>query len=311
VLVTPRSFAQGDDEPLRLLEKAGCEVRRIEMEEMPNLLAGADGVIAGLEPYPADLLAKAAPSGGGKLRVVSRYGVGYDAVDIAAAQKAGVTVAYTPGANSDSVADLTIALMLAAARHVHHMDARLRAKDQQRPQGLEVWQKTVGVIGAGRIGKGVIRRLFGFGCRFLCYDTFHDDAFMAQYNGTYTDLDTLYAQSDFITVHSPLNDETRGMVGKAAFAKMKKTAIIVNTARGGIIDEAALYAALKEGRIAGAGLDATVEEPPYHSPLLELPNCVFTPHAGAATAEAQHNMGMMAAQNLLDILQTGKCKYLV
>jgi D-3-phosphoglycerate dehydrogenase len=307
VVITARSFGQTDPAPFTLLEEAGFEtVRPRDEADMDALLERAAGVIAGLEPYDRARLTRCK-----NLKVISRYGVGYDAIDMAAATALGVAVAVTPGANSDSVADLAMALMLAAARHVSAMDAAIKSGRQQRPQGVEMWRKTLGIIGTGRIGKGVAKRASGFEMKLLCYDTFPDAAFAAASGAVYTDLDTLCAQADFITIHSPLTDETRGMIGEGAFKKMKKRAVIVNTARGGIIDEAALYRALKEGAIGAAALDATAVEPPCGSPLCELQNCILTPHAGAATIEASYNMGMMAAQNLIDLLQTGTCKNLV
>ena len=307
VLVTARSFAKGNDAPLRLLEQAGCRVICPKDDaELRLLLPEADGIVAGLEHYDAALLAA-----GVKLKIISRYGVGYDAIDLDAARRLRIKVAFTPGANSDSVADLAITLMLAAARHVPYMDASIKSGKQHRPQGVEMWRKTLGIIGTGRIGKGVMKRASGFEMSFLCYDTHKNESFVSSWGGRYVDLDTLYRQSDFITIHSPLNDETRGMISATEFRKMKPTAVIVNTARGGIIDEAALGNALETGVIGAAALDATVEEPPYGSPLCALSNCILTPHAGAATVEAAYNMGMLAAQNLLSVLETGVCAHLV
>ncbi|MDR2792138.1 MAG: phosphoglycerate dehydrogenase, partial [Treponema sp.] len=295
ILATARSFAKANPLPLALLEEAGCKViRPKDDEELKKLLPEADGVVAGLEPYDAETL-----KGCGKLKVISRYGVGCDAIDLEAAREKGIKVAYTPGANSDSVADLAVSLMLAAARHVPRMDAAIKKGGHERPLGVEMWRKTLGVIGAGRIGKGVMKRASGFEMRLLCYDTFRDESAVSALGGRYVDLDTLYAQSDFITVHLPLTGETRGMIAEKEFKKMKKSAVIVNTARGGIIDESALCEALKSGAIFAAGLDVTVDEPPGGSPLCALPNCILLPHAGAATVEAAHNMGMMAVENLL------------
>jgi D-3-phosphoglycerate dehydrogenase len=306
-LATARSFAKVNPQPLRLLEDAGCAVIRPRGEdEWRALLPRADGIIAGLEAYNAETLAVC-----GRLKVISRYGVGYDAIDLDAARRKGVSVAYTPGANSDSVADLAAGLMLAAARHVPFMDAAIRQRAGERPPGIEVWRKTLGILGTGRIGKGVMRRMAGFEMRMLCYDVCRDEAAVSGLGGSYTDLDTLLTQADFITVHLPLTAKTRGMIGETAFGKMKNTAVLVNTARGGIVDERALFEALKAGRIFAAALDTTVDEPPYDSPLATLPNCILTPHAGAATIEAAHTMGMMAAQNLLAVLHTGTCRYLL
>jgi D-3-phosphoglycerate dehydrogenase len=218
-------------------------------------------------------------------------------------------VAYTPGANSDSVADLAFALMLAAARHIPRMDAAIKNRAGERPLGVEMWRKTLGILGAGRIGKSVMKRAAGFEMRLLCYDKCRDEDYVSSLGGAYTDLDTLLAQSDFITVHLPLTGETRGMIAEAEFKKMKRAAILVNTARGGIVDEQALYDALKNGKIFAAGLDVTVDEPPYESPLRRLPNCVLTSHTGATTVEASRSMGMMAVENLLAVLKTGTCPY--
>jgi D-3-phosphoglycerate dehydrogenase len=307
VLATARSFAKLNPQPLCLLEASDCTViRPRDEDELRVLLPQADGIIAGLEAYNAETLAVC-----DRLKVISRYGVGYDGIDLDAARKKGVLVTYTPGANSDSVADLAAGLMLAAARHIPFMDAAVKKRAQERPLGVELWRKTLGVLGTGRIGRAVTKRMSGFGMRILCYDVFQDEAVISGFGGIYTDLDTLLAQSDFITVHLPLTDETRGMIGETEFGKMKNTAILVNTARGGIVDEGALYEALKTEKIFAAGLDATVDEPPYNSPLCTLPNCIITPHAGAATVEAAHNMGMMAAENLLLALKTGTCQYLV
>jgi D-3-phosphoglycerate dehydrogenase len=306
IVITARSFAHANPQPLVMLEKAGCTVIRPRNEaERQKALAKADGIIAGLEPYNTETLDICK-----KLKVISRYGVGCDTINLDAARERGVKVAYTPGANSESVADLTMALMLAAARHVPRMDSMIKKGVLERPLGVEMWRKTLGVIGTGRIGKGVMKRAAGFEMRLLCYDIFRDEDFVLGMGGTYTDLDTLYARSDFITIHLPLTDETQGLISEAAFKKMKKTAVVVNAARGGILDEAALYKALKNGTIFAAGLDATVDEPPFGSPLGTLPNCILLPHAGATTIEASYNMGMMAAENALEVLRTGICRFL-
>ena len=313
VLATPRSFAKTDPAPIRLLEEHGCQVLRLPTDggdlrqQLLEYLPQADAVIAGLESYDRTTLEL-----GKKLKVVSRYGVGYDKVDVAAARELGILVSITPGANSNSVADLAMALMLAAARHVCPMAAAIRAGQNSKPTtGVEMWGKTLGVVGTGRIGKGVIQRASGFQMKVLANDAYPDQAFVAAHNGTYTDLDTLFRESDFITLHAPYTEETKNMVDSRRLKEMKSTAVLVNTARGGIVDEEALYHALKEGEIGAAALDATLVEPACGSPLAALPNCILTPHAGAATYEAGRNMGMLAAQNVLDVLTTGTCPHLV
>lgn len=312
VLVTARSFAKSDPAPLWLLENAGCKVLRPPedgTEISPWLerhLPCADAVIAGLENYSRALLEQCE-----NLKVISRYGVGYDAVDVEAALEKGIAVAVTPGANSDSVADLAVALMLAAGRHIPHMDASVKGGGKDRPLGMEMWRKTLGVIGTGRIGKGVIRRACGFDMQILCCDSYRDEDFVSSHNGRYVTLDELLRNSDFISIHAPLTEETRNMIGAEALRTMKRRAVIVNTARGGIVDEEALYHALKDGEIGAAALDATVVEPACDSPLCSLPNCILTPHAGATTYEAVRNMGMLAAQNALDVLNGRECANLL
>jgi D-3-phosphoglycerate dehydrogenase len=204
------------------------------------------------------------------------------------------------------VADLAVALMLAAARKIPHMDALIRAGTTTRLTGTEMYHKTLGVVGTGRVGKGVIRRAHGFDMRILCNDMYPDEIYVKTYGGKYVDMDTLLLESDFITIHSPLTAETKNMISVEQFKKMKKTAIIVNTARGGIIDEAALYDALRSGEITAAGLDVSVGLM-RDSPLRQLPNCILLPHAGATTYEALKVMGDMSVKNLLDKLTTGNC----
>ena len=313
VLATPRSFAKNDPAPIRLLEENDCQVLRLPMdggdlhEQLMEYLPKADAVIAGLEPYDRSMLEL-----GKNLKIVSRYGVGYDKVDVAAAKELGIKVSITPGANSDSVADLAMTLMLAAARNVCPMNASIRAGENNKPiSGVEMWHKTLGVVGTGRIGKGVIKRASGFEMKVLANDAYPDEAFVEAHNGKYVDLDTLFREADFITLHAPLTEETKNMVDARRLSEMKPTAVLVNTARGGIVDEDALYEALKNGQIGAAALDATVVEPACGSPLATLPNCILTPHAGAATTEAGLNMGMLAAQNVLDILNGKDCRFLV
>lgn len=310
VLVTARSFGTADSKALDLLAANDCEVKKLVAadgpipEQLKKELPEADAVIAGLEDYDEALIAC-----GSKLKVISRYGVGYDKVDVKAAAAHNVAVTITPGANGDSVADMAMALMLDCARNVTTMDNGIKAKNQVRPQGLEMWEKTLGVVGAGRIGKGVAKRCTGFNMRILCYDQYQDEAFKKECGAEYVDLDTLIKESDFITIHSPLTPETKHMFSTEQFKAMKNEAILVNTARGGIVDEDALYEALVAGEIRAAGLDATVDEPPYDSRLCSLSNCILTPHAGAATKEASSKMSLMAAQNAVDVLTKGSCKF--
>ena len=310
VVITARSFGKADEKAYECLKEAGCEWIKLGEadgpvgEQLKDAIKDADALIAGLEDIDAGIIACAE-----KLKVISRYGVGYDKVDVEAAKQKGIQVTITPGANGDSVADLAVALMLDVARNVTIMDGSIKGRCQRRPQGLEMFEKTLGIIGAGRIGQGVGRRCRGFNMRILVYDVFEDESFKEETGAEYVDLETLLRKSDFITVHSPLTEETRNMLSTEQFKIMKKDAVLVNTARGGVIDEEALYEALKSEEIRGAALDATVEEPPYDSPLMNCENCILTPHAGAGTREASSKMSLMAAQNAVCVLEGGECRF--
>lgn len=313
VLVTARSFGSSDSKAWDYLLGHGCEVRHLKATAEKSLEAqleeqvpDADGIIAGLENYDRRLLAKAK-----KLKVISRYGVGYDAIDLKTTTELGIQVTITPGANGDSVADLAVTLMLAAARNVPYMDNQMKVGSSKRPSGVEMWRKTLGVLGTGRIGAGVVKRCSGFEMKFLCYDVYQNEELIQKYGASYVDFVTLVENSDFITIHTPLTDQTRHLFNSEVFSKMKKRAVLVNTARGGIIDEDALAKALKEGMIGAAALDVTEAEDVLNGPLAALDTCILTPHAGAATLEASSNMSLMAAENLVAILEGEGCKFAV
>lgn len=310
VVITARSFGKADQKAYECLREAGCEWIKLEEadgtmeEQLKTAIRDADALIAGLEEIDAGMINCAE-----KLKVISRYGVGYDKVDLESARQRGIQITITPGANGDSVADLAVALMLDVARNVTIMDCSIKTLSQRRPQGLEMFEKTLGIIGAGRIGQGVGRRCRGFNMKILAYDVCENEAFKKEIGAEYVDFETLLKESDFISVHSPLTEETHNMISTEQFKLMKKDAILVNTARGGVIDEKALYEALKSGEIRGAALDATVEEPPYDSPLMTCENCILTPHAGAGTREASSRMSLMAAQNAVCVLEGGECRF--
>ena len=234
------------------------------------------------------------------LKVVARAGVGLDNVDIKAATTAGVMVVNAPTSNIISAAELTVGHILSLARHIPAAHASLAAGTWKRSKytGVELYEKTVGIIGLGRIGALITARLQAFGVDVVAYDPYITSARAQQLGVTLLTLDELLAQSDFISIHMPKTPETTGMISAEQFALMKSTAFIVNVARGGLIDEDALYAALKSGRIAGAGLDVFVSEPPTDSPLLTLDNVVLTPHLGASTDEAQEKAGVSVARSV-------------
>jgi D-3-phosphoglycerate dehydrogenase len=234
------------------------------------------------------------------LKVVARAGVGLDNVDIKAATEAGVMVVNAPTSNIISAAELTIGHILSLARHIPAAHASLAAGEWKRSTytGTELYEKTVGIIGLGRIGALITARLQAFGVEVIAYDPYVSPARAQQLGVHLVSLDELLEQSDFITIHMPKTPETTGMIAGPQLARMKKTAYIVNVARGGLIDEAALAEALAAGTIAGAGLDVFGSEPPTDSALLRLPNVVVTPHLGASTDEAQEKAGVSVAKSV-------------
>jgi D-3-phosphoglycerate dehydrogenase len=275
------------------------DVRSVDGTDRTALLAAlADAhaiLIRSATNVDAEAIA-AAPA----LKVIARAGVGLDNVDIKAATAAGVMVVNAPTSNIISAAELTVGHILSLARHLPAAHASLAAGTWKRSKytGVELYEKTIGIIGLGRIGALITERLQAFGMNVVAYDPYVTAARAQQLGVTLLPLDELLASADFITIHMPKTPETTGMISADQFALMKPTAFIVNVARGGLIDEDALYAALKSRRIAGAGLDVFVSEPPTGSPLLELDNVVLTPHLGASTDEAQEKAGVAVARSV-------------
>jgi D-3-phosphoglycerate dehydrogenase / 2-oxoglutarate reductase len=235
-----------------------------------------------------------------QLKVVARAGVGLDNVDVRAATQLGVMVVNAPTSNIVSAAELAVALMLAAARHISPAHAALKHGEWKRSKytGIELYEKTVGIVGLGRIGVLVAQRLSAFGMRVIAFDPYVQAGRAAQMGVRLVSLDELLAEADFMSVHLPKTPETLGLIGADQFAKVRPGLVLVNAARGGIVDEQALFDALKEGRIAGAGLDVFAKEPCTDSPLFELENVVATPHLGASTDEAQEKAGIAVARSV-------------
>jgi D-3-phosphoglycerate dehydrogenase len=313
LLVTPTSYGKNDPRLKTELEQQVGKViynptgKPLSSDEIARLLPGVDGYIAGL-----DGIDRAALAAADRLKVIARYGVGVDCVDLEAAQEFGVVVTNTPGANSVSVAELAIGLMLALARQVPEAAAATHLGKWPRLSGISLEGKTVGILGLGAIGRQLARRLAGFDCRLLAYDPRPDDDFCQACGITYLNLEEILPQADFISLHLPLLPTTRRMVDPNFLSKMKKGAYLVNTARGEIIDETALYEALKSGKLAGAALDAFCTEPPDPAnPLLSLPQVIATPHLGAQTDGATNNMGRLAMQDCLAVLRGDEPKYRV
>ena len=242
-----------------------------------------------------------------KLKVIGRAGIGVDNVDIPAASRKGVIVMNTPFGNSITTAEHAIALMMSLARQIPEANASTHAGkwEKSRFMGVELTAKTLGVIGAGNIGSIVIDRAHGLKMKVIAYDPFLSEERAQRLGVQKVELDDLLSRADFITLHVPLTDKTRNILSREAIAKLKPGARIINCARGGLVDEAALAEALKEGRVAGAGFDVFAEEPATDSPLFGLRNVVVTPHLGAATTEAQENVALQVAEQMSDYLLTG------
>jgi D-3-phosphoglycerate dehydrogenase len=275
------------------------EIRHVDGSDRAALLPAIADVDAVLIRSATQVDAEAIAAAR-RLKVVARAGVGLDNVDVKAATQAGVMVVNAPTSNIVSAAELAVALLLASARYVPQAGATLKGGAWKRSKytGTELFEKTLGVVGLGRIGVLVAQRLAAFGMNVVAYDPYVTSARAGQLGVRLVGLDELLETSDFITVHLPKTPETIGLIGEEALRKVKPTVRIVNAARGGIVDEAALFAALKEGRVAGAGLDVFAKEPCTDSPLFELENVVVTPHLGASTDEAQERAGISVARSV-------------
>ncbi len=245
-----------------------------------------------------------------RLKAIGRAGVGIDNIDLAAATERGIVVFNTPDANATTTAELTLAHLLSLSRHLPQADSSVRRNEwlPARYSGVELAGKTIGIIGFGTIGRLVAQRCAGLTMRVLSYDPFVAPEVVQQSAAAPAELDALLANSDFVTLHCPLTDKTRNLINATRLATMKRGARIINCARGGLVDEAALAEALKRGHIAGAALDVYEQEPPTGSPLLTLDNVVLTPHLGASTEEAQQAVSVRIARDVIKFLETGEAE---
>jgi D-3-phosphoglycerate dehydrogenase len=241
---------------------------------------------------------------GKNLKAIGRAGIGLDNIDTEAAKERGIKVLNTPGATTISVAELTMGHMLALARHIPQATASLKAGKWEKKQfmGTELYGKTLGIIGVGRIGREVAKRASAFGMDIVAYDPYVREADVRDLGLKLLPLEDLLQYSDYITIHVPLTPETRHMLGKREFELMKPGVRIINCARGGVIDEQALYEALVSGKVAGAALDVFEEEPPKDNPLLKLDNVIGTPHLGASAEEGQLRAGVEIAEKMIAAL---------
>jgi D-3-phosphoglycerate dehydrogenase len=304
ILITARSFRKTEGPHKQILRDAGYELVECPNEhplaaaELAKWIADVDAAILGLDAVTEEVFAAAQ-----RLQVISRYGVGVDAVDVAAATRHGVVVTITPGANSVAVAELAIALLMALARSIPYHDRVAKQGNWSRVQGMELAGATMGLVGLGRIGREVAQRAAALGMRVLAYDPFVTPENLGGAPVELCTLEDLLAASDAVSLHLPLTDGTRNLIDAQALARMKPTVYLINTARGGLVDEQALYEALVAKKLAGAACDVFVKEPPDASGLVALDNFIAAPHIGSATAQTTLKMGLMAAENALSVLR--------
>jgi D-3-phosphoglycerate dehydrogenase len=303
VLIATRSFGSTSETPWKLLAENHAEIVRLDInkateQELAAALREVDAAIIGARLIRAEVIA-----GAPRLKVICMHGVGVDHIDLEAARAHQVVVCNCPGANADSVADLAFCLMLMVSRDVLNANASLKRGEWGRYSGTVVVGKTLGLIGMGRIGQAVTQRALGFHMRVLAYDPFVPPQNIEEIGAKTTSLGELLAEADYVSLHAPVTDETRTLINADTLGKMKSTAFFINTSRGELVDEEALYQALKNHQIAGAGLDVFSEEPPTRHDLINLPNVIATPHIGAHSTEAITNVSIMAAQNVISALQ--------
>jgi D-3-phosphoglycerate dehydrogenase len=299
ILATPRSFAHAK-EALELLRSHGCTIDLFSKEhplsstELHEKIPGYDALILGLDHCDASVIEAA-----DKLKIISRNGAGYDKVDIEAASSKNIVVMYAPGMNTIGVAELTMGLIYSLARDLPRISNAAKQGKWQRSQGWELAGKTLGIIGLGAIGREVAKRALAGDMRVIAFDPYAK----AYSSLELTDLDTVIQEADILSLHTALTPETHHLINAERLARMRDGAYLINTARGGLVDEAALYDALKSNKLAGAAMDAFEVEPPEGNPLLTLETFIATPHIGANTKESVSRANLQAAKNVLDILQ--------
>jgi len=304
VMVLAAPFIRHEPAAGAPLRAAGVEVEHGPIDHAPDadeligLLEGFDAVVASMERYDEKVLTALAD-----LRIIARWGVGCDSIDLQAAAEAGVVVANTPGTLQESVADQTFALMLALSRRIPEQIEVARSLRWRHVEGVELWRKTLGIVGLGSIGRAVARRAQGFSMRVLAFDPYVTPDECRALGVEPASLEELLREADVVTLHANLTDETRGMIGEAQLRAMKPSALLINCGRGGLVDQPALVRALEERRIAGAGLDTFEVEPPApDDPILRAPNTILTPHNSSQTAESAARVNAAVCENILAAL---------
>ncbi len=302
ILIATYPFGKTGKKPLELLEQSGMELvfnphcRRLKAGEVGELIKNVEAVIAGTEPYDAQTLENAE-----QLKVISRVGIGLDNVDLEYCHNRGITVTYTPDAPSSGVAELTVANILNLLRRIHQSDRSVREGAWNRLMGQLVREVNIGIIGVGRIGSRVIRLLEPFQANILATDTDPHVKECSFPNTHWNDLDNVLSKSDIISLHIPLSSTNRLFFDREKIARMKTGSAVVNTSRGGVLDEKALTDALLQGHLAGAALDVFDPEP-YEGVLCQLDNVILTAHIGASATECRYQMELGAAQDCLSVL---------
>jgi len=299
IYIATSTFAVHSCEPLNILEQRGFTImhnpyaRKLTENELINHAKVSSGIIAGTELYSKKVLDQL-PA----LKVISRLGIGMDNIDIEFANKKRITILKTTTTPAPAVAELVIGLILDISRNISLQNQNVKSEKWQKKMGILLQGKTLGIIGLGTIGKSLVKLVKGFNFRILAFDLFHDEKFAKEHGVNYCELNTLLSQSDIISIHLNLTDETNQLMNEKQISKMKKNSILINTSRGEIIDEKALYKALKDEKILGAGLDVFKDEP-YSGSLTELNNVILTPHIGSYAKEIRIQMEIEAAENLI------------
>lgn len=308
VLVSMGQAVTPDSPELHAFKQAGYEIMfgksapTTPVGDVIEYLQGCSAVVAGGEPYTEEVFASCPD-----LKLVVRFGVGYDAVDVEAATRHGVVTATTPGTNDWAVADHAMGLVIDLAHRISRHDRLVRSGGWGGIRGIDVYQKTLGIVGLGRIGKGVAKRARGFDMRVLAYEPYPDQAFVAANGVELVELDELLKQSDFVTLHLPAMPSTHKIINAEKLALMKPTAYLINTARGKLLDEDAAYDAVKNGGIAGAGIDAwTVEPLDQWQRWAALDNVVLTPHSAPATIGVWDATWTMMNESIVGFLESGR-----
>ncbi|MBM3821607.1 MAG: hydroxyacid dehydrogenase [Verrucomicrobia bacterium] len=314
ILITARTFREVGEAATKFLKASGAEVLvppklgPLTVPELLPQLPGVDAVLASMDHFKAELLR--APEAA-SLKMISRWGVGYDAIDVPAATEQGIMVAYTPGLLNDAVADYAFSLLLGVARRLAEGHESMKQGLWKSAWGHDVHGKSLGLIGCGRIGQAMAKRARGFDMRILAYDI-APNAEAEKLGIRFVDLDTLLEQSDFVSLHASLTPDNRGLLNETRLRKMKSTAYLINTARGALVDEAALVKVLQEGVLAGAAVDAFAVEPlPADHPLRSTPRLLLTPHQASFTRETGEKVSMAAAEAIVNAMQGRRPRWVV